>query len=45
MALNIVRAAHAEIRVTDLGRARAFYVDVLGFVETERDGERLYLRG
>ncbi|MFN8483292.1 MAG: 3,4-dihydroxyphenylacetate 2,3-dioxygenase [Anaerolineae bacterium] len=45
MALNIVRAAHAEVRVTDLGRAQTFYVDVLGFVETARDAERIYLRG
>lgn len=41
----ILRAAHAEYRVTDLERARAFYVDVLGFVESGRDGNRLYLRG
>ncbi len=44
-AFNILRAGHIEFRVTDLGRARAFYVDLLGFVETERDGDRLYLRG
>jgi len=42
---NILRAGHAEYRVTDLGRARAFYVDVLGFVETEQQVDRLYLRG
>ncbi len=42
---NILRAAHGEFRVTDLGRARAFYVDVLGFVETDRQGDCLYLRG
>ena len=42
---NIIRAGHIEFRVTDLGRARAFYVDLLGFVETGRDGDRLYLRG
>jgi catechol 2,3-dioxygenase len=44
-AFNITRAAHAEYRVTDLGRARAFYVDALGLVETDRDAERLYLGG
>jgi 3,4-dihydroxyphenylacetate 2,3-dioxygenase len=44
-AFNITRAAHAEFRVTDLGRARAFYVDALGLVETDRDGDRLYLGG
>jgi len=32
---DIVRAAYAELVVTDLARARAFYVDVLGFVVTE----------
>jgi catechol 2,3-dioxygenase len=42
---NIIRAAHGEFRVTDLERARAFYVDLLGFVETERDANTLYLRG
>ncbi len=44
-AFNILRSAHIEFRVTDLERARAFYVDLLGFVETARDGDRLYLRG
>lgn len=42
---DIVRTAHVEIRVTDLVRAREFYADLLGFVETERVGDRLYLRG
>jgi catechol 2,3-dioxygenase len=45
MAFNITRAGHIEFRVTDLDRAREFYVDVLGFVETDRDSEHLYLRG
>ncbi|HEY3247331.1 MAG TPA: 3,4-dihydroxyphenylacetate 2,3-dioxygenase [bacterium] len=45
MEVNILRLAHVEYRVTDLGRARDFYVDLLGFVETERDAERVYLRG
>jgi len=43
MPFNITRAAHMEFRVTDLERAKAFYVDVLGFVETARDKQRLYL--
>ena len=43
--VQILKAGHIEFRVSDLGRARAFYVDLLGFVETEQDGERLYLRG
>lgn len=42
---NIIRSAHGEYRVTDLERARAFYVEVLGFVETERTADALYLRG
>lgn len=42
---NVLRAAHIEFRVTDLARSRAFYVDLLGFVETGRDADRLYLRG
>lgn len=42
---NILRTSHVEYRVTDLGRAREFYVDLLGFVETERDADHLYLRG
>ncbi len=42
---HILRAAHIEFRVTDLDRAAAFYVGLLGFVETSRDAQRLYLRG
>jgi 3,4-dihydroxyphenylacetate 2,3-dioxygenase len=42
---QILRAAHIEFRVTKMDRAREFYVDLLGFVETAQDTERLYLRG
>lgn len=42
---SIVRTGHVELRVTDLEAARHFYVDLLGFVETERDAQTLYLRG
>ncbi len=42
---NVLRAGHVEFCVTDLGRARHFYVDLLGFVETARDTGALYLRG
>ena len=42
---NITRCAHAEYRVTDLGAARAFYVDALGMVETDRTADRIYLGG
>lgn len=45
MAPSITRAGHLEFRVTDLERARHFYVEVLGFVETARDAERIYLGG
>lgn len=41
----ILRAGHVAFRTTDLGRARAFYVDLLGFVETAADHHTLYLRG
>ncbi len=41
----ILRAGHVVFRVTDLSRARAFYVDLLGFVETASDRQALYLRG
>ena len=43
--VNVVRAAHAELIVTDLDRAADFYGGLLGFVETERDAEALYYRG
>jgi 3,4-dihydroxyphenylacetate 2,3-dioxygenase len=42
---RIVRSGHGEFRVTDLERARHFYVDLLGLVETERTANTLYLRG
>jgi 3,4-dihydroxyphenylacetate 2,3-dioxygenase len=41
---NILRAAHAELFVRDLGRAREFYVELLGLVETASDNNHLYLR-
>lgn len=45
MQFNILRSGHLEFRCTDLDRARHFYVEVLGFVEVDRDEERLYLGG
>jgi len=42
---DIVKAGHVEYLVTDLGRAREFYVETLGFVETEHDPDHIYLRG
>lgn len=42
---DIVRAAHAELLVTDLEVSRRFYVDLLGFVVTEQAEGALFLRG
>jgi len=42
---DIVRAAYAELIVTNLDRARWFWVDVLGFVISEAGPGVLYLRG
>ncbi len=42
---DIVRSAYAELIVTDLARARWFWVDVLGFVVSESRPGVLYLRG
>ena len=36
-AFAITRASHVVLRVADLQRSRAFYVDTLGFVSSTRD--------
>ena len=41
---NIVRLSHVTLDVTDLTRARAFYVDTLGLQVTQEDEGRIYLR-
>lgn len=41
----ILRLGHAEFFVQDLEKSREFYVDVLGFVEADRDKNHVYLRG
>lgn len=41
---NILRLSHVEYRVTDLARARAFYVDMLGLQITHETEEQIYLR-
>ncbi|MDV6011878.1 3,4-dihydroxyphenylacetate 2,3-dioxygenase [Haloechinothrix sp. LS1_15] len=41
---DILRAAYAELIVTDLAAARWFYVDVLGLVITAEEPGALYLR-
>ncbi|WP_090775371.1 3,4-dihydroxyphenylacetate 2,3-dioxygenase [Shouchella lonarensis] len=45
MDLGIIRAGRAVLHVTDLDASRKFYVDGLGFIETESDETHLYLRG
>ena len=42
---DIVRAAYAELHVTDLAASERFYVDLLGMVVAERTSDALYLRG
>lgn len=42
---DITRASHVVLGVRDLGRSRAFYADVLGFVVSEETKDRLHLRG
>ncbi len=41
---NIVRLSHAELCVTDLEWARAYYVDTLGLQVTHEDTAHIYLR-
>ncbi len=41
---NVVRASHVEFGVRDLLRARAFYVDCLGYLVTDATRDALYLR-
>ncbi|WP_404454576.1 3,4-dihydroxyphenylacetate 2,3-dioxygenase [Virgibacillus necropolis] len=45
MDFSIIRCARAILHVTDLAASRKFYVDALGFIETESDSEHIYLRG
>ncbi|MGA8942178.1 MAG: 3,4-dihydroxyphenylacetate 2,3-dioxygenase [Thermoactinomyces sp.] len=42
---NIIRLHHVNINVTDLEKARHFYVEGLGMIETEADENNIYLRG
>jgi catechol 2,3-dioxygenase len=42
---NITRASHVVLTVRDLGRSKAFYVDMLGLVLTEQTADTFYLRG
>lgn len=45
MNFSITRAGHIEFYVSDLERARHFYVDVLGFLAVAQDDDCLYLGG
>lgn len=45
MEFNIIRIARTILNVKDLDRSREFYVNALGFIETECDEEHIYLRG
>jgi catechol 2,3-dioxygenase len=42
---DIVRAAGAELHVTDLEASERFYVDLLGMLVSERTHDAVYLRG
>lgn len=42
---DILRTAYASLRVTDVARARRFWVDLLGFHVSDEDAATLYLRG
>ena len=41
---NVLKTGHVELRVTDLERATEFYIQLLGLTETERRGDRVFLR-
>jgi catechol 2,3-dioxygenase len=41
---HVVRASHVELVVSDLSRARGFYVDCLGYLVSAEDTDSLYLR-
>lgn len=42
---RITRASHSVLNTSDLGKARAFYVDTLGFAVSDETADTLYLRG
>ncbi|HAM80183.1 3,4-dihydroxyphenylacetate 2,3-dioxygenase [Ornithinibacillus bavariensis] len=45
MNYNVIRCARSVLLVTNLEASRKFYVDALGFIETESDENHIYLRG
>lgn len=44
MSQEILRLSHVEVRVPDIELALAYYVEVVGLLEVERDGDRAYLK-
>ncbi len=42
--MGILRLSHLELRVTDLELASAYYTEVLGLVEVEREEDHVYLK-
>lgn len=42
---DVIRSAYVQLVVTDLARARWFWVDMLGFHPQHEDTDTLYLRG
>jgi catechol 2,3-dioxygenase len=42
---NVTRASHSVVTVKDLGKSRAFYVDLIGFIVSDEDKDTLWLRG
>jgi len=42
--MGILRLSHVEVRCPDLELATAYYCEVLGLVETAREGERIFLK-
>ena len=42
--MGILRLSHVEIRVPDLELATAYYSEVMGLIETDRDGERVFFK-
>ncbi len=42
---GILRLSHADVRVPDLELALAYYVEVVGLVETGRNADKAYLKG
>ena len=42
--MGILRLAHVDIRTTDLDLASAYYSEVMGLFETERDDDHVYFK-